>query len=132
MRVVTVAIIVREDKVLLIRRKNEPFKDHWCLISGVGGHIWHRNLIDAVEDEVHYDIGCNFLTPKFFKCQREFFYNVHDIVVYFAGTIKDEPKMTRNVAGFGWFTFEEAMCMDLGFDNHKVLSEYLASKIIGE
>ena len=48
-------LIVRDGKVLLVRRRNEPFRDHWSLPGG--GVEPGERLRDAVKREVFEETG---------------------------------------------------------------------------
>jgi len=45
------AIIIKEDKILLVKRGNNPFKNHWAL---PGGFV---NIGESIEEAVLREIG---------------------------------------------------------------------------
>ena len=60
---VVLGIVRNEDKILLIKRKKMPYKDHWGLIGGkqIGG----ETIAETIEREVHEE---SKLKAKFSKC----------------------------------------------------------------
>ncbi len=78
------AVIERDNKVLLVKRNHEPFKDYWCL---PGGHIdFGETAQQAVIREVKEETGLTF-TPKFLNYRDELYpdINWHGEVLLFHG-----------------------------------------------
>jgi len=112
-------------KALLTQRNIPPFKDFWCL---PGGHIdKYETALDAVVREVKEETGLDF-TPTFFRYFDEIFPqgNVHNIVLMFYGTVSGKIKIQESeVADIRWFSFEEALKLDLAFTHGEVLSQFV-------
>jgi len=120
---VTAAIITDDDKILLIKRAREPFKDCWAFIGGSGSFEKHNDPIDAVKNEVAGDINCKF-EPKFFKYNCATF-EVPTITLFFHGKIEGTPKITpKYVTEYRWFTIKEAKELKLAFDHNGILKEF--------
>ena len=123
------AILINEDnKVLLTRRNITPFKDYWCL---PGGHIDEFETAEqAAIREVKEETGLDF-DPQFLCYMDEIFreLKVHKVVIMFyghaKGTVETDPV---EVSGAGWYSFKEALSLDLAFEHRKVLELYLEKK----
>src|SRR3989338_6646579 len=88
---ITSAIICSEGKVLLLKRNKEPEKGKWSLPGGVGSLKKYPNPVDAVKNEVKYDLGVAFIVDSFFDYS---FYEGKEgpaVVLHFIG------KITRKV-----------------------------------
>lgn len=119
------AIIVSKDKkILLLKRKTEPFKDYWCL---PGGHVeWQETVYKAIKREVKEETGLNFL-PKPFKCYDEIFPKIdwHAFVVFFQGRVKGKIQLNEKESqNWGWFSQKEIKKLKIAFLHKKVLKDY--------
>lgn len=123
---VTAAIITEKNKVLLVKRVREPFKDYWCFIGGCGGFERTSDPVEAVKDEVKGEIHCDF-KPHFFSYSFQKFeeLEINSVVLYFYGTIIGNPKINKEYASkYKWVTLEEAANLNLGFDHQKILRNF--------
>jgi len=123
--IVTNAIIINEkNQFLLVKRAKEPFKNFWSFIGGKGAFKYTNDPLEAVKIEVKGDINCDF-EPKFFTYNVEDF-GIPTLALFYYGIIKGEPKITEKfVSDFRWFTINEAINIDLGFDNKNILKMFL-------
>lgn len=112
-------------KVLLTQRNIPPFKGYWCL---PGGHIdQYEKAEEAVKREVKEETGLNF-TPCFMHYFDEIFKegNVHNIVLMYYGTSQGNMvKQENEVADIQWFSFKDAIKLDLAFTHGIVLNEFM-------
>lgn len=123
MILVTAAIILNENNILLVKRAREPYKGYWSFIGGVGAFDHTSDPIEAVKLEVMADINCKF-QPRFFMYNYQVF-DVPTVTLFFYGPISGEPKIEQKyVEEYKWFDLEEANKMELGFDHNKVLNCY--------
>ncbi len=88
---VTVAIITKDDKLLLIKRAREPYKDSWSFIGGCGEFKHTSDPAKAVKLEVNADINCAF-NPTFFMYNAANF-EVPTVTLFFYGSIQGTPKI---------------------------------------
>lgn len=126
---VTGAIIINLDKVLLVKRAREPFKGYWSLIGGVGAFEETSDPQEAIKMEVYGDIKCVF-NPQFFKYKAETYseFDLRTVVLYFYGNIKSSPLINQEyVLEYKWVPLPEAVKMKLGFDHQDILNEFLKS-----
>jgi len=121
-RAVTIdAVVVHADKVLLIKRGSEPFKEYWAL---PGGHVdWDETLEETVKREVKEELGVEVT-------------NLKQIGIY--SDPKRHPKQAINVAygvaiagiintgddakEYRWFNLDELP--ELAFDHKKIIEDY--------
>jgi 8-oxo-dGTP diphosphatase len=119
------AIITRfesgEEKILLTKRRVEPFKGYWCL---PGGHIdafepaLHA-VIREVKEETGLDFTCHF-HAAFDEIIPEM--DIHAVVLVYIGQgsgqlVKENPE----VVNARWFGADEALHLPLAFQHHKIL-----------
>ena len=111
-------------KVLLIKRKNEPYKDKWAL---VGGGLYNNETIEeAMSREIYEKTGL--------KDVKIYFSNIESTVdrsplkrmvaINFIGVIDIERsilKDTEKTSNCDWFELGMAKC--LAYDHDKILNE---------
>lgn len=121
---VTAAMIINKNKILLVKRAREPYKGFWSFVGGCGAFEDVSDPVDAVKIEVKCDLNCEF-EPAFFKYSYTIF-KIPAITLFFYGTIKGTPKITpKYVLECKWFDLNEAINMKLGFDHNEILSDFL-------
>ncbi len=134
----TVDIIIEEaSRILLIKRKNEPFKDHLALPGGFVNE--GENVEDAAKREAQeetslvvdlIDILGVYSDPK--RDPRG-----HNMSTVFIGrglrNNRDEIKAVANddAAEIEWINIEEVGDKELGFDHKHILSDYKRWKQFG-
>jgi 8-oxo-dGTP diphosphatase len=122
------AIIIDQDsngeKVLLTRRKVDPFKDEWCL---PGGHVDAGELpIAAVIREVKEETNLDFYA-RFFGSFLEDIpqYDQKAFVQVFEGYGRGAAIAAPNeVLEARWFPLDEARSMQLAFWHNEILDVY--------
>ncbi len=125
------AIITTTDddgiKVLLTRRKIEPFKGYWCL---PGGHIDQYEAVEvAIAREVREETGLSF-DPHFFRYFDERFpeRDIHAVVIAFEGTGQGQLRAQRKeVSKIAWFPLDQALTMPLAFTHNEILKAFASS-----
>ena len=109
-------------KVLLIRRRNEPFKEKWALVSGA---LYNNETIeDGIKREIYEKTGL--------KNINLYFSNVEDavdrsplkrmIAINYIGVIDVHNsilKDTENTINADWFNIDNVN--DLAYDHNKIL-----------
>lgn len=116
------AIILKNNKILLIKRSREPFKDYWSFISVQGAFKHTNNPLKAVKLEVKYDINSMFI-GKFFSCSYTNF-GVPTITLFFIGRIKGDLKINEKyVKNIKWLSLKEASKIKLAFEHNKIINK---------
>ncbi len=123
-RATTGAVIVKDGKVLLIKRGHEPFKDYWAI---PGGHIDYGETAEqAIIREIKEETGLTFC-PAFIGYVDELYpdINWHGEVLLFKGTVTGQEMIdNEEIVGIGWFDIDEAIKMKLAFNHEKSLEKY--------
>ena len=121
------AIITKERKVLLTKRKIEPFKGYWCL---PGGHIeYGETAKDAIIREVEEEVDLHF-KPIFIGYYDEIIPGIgwHRVVLIFSGKTTGVPKPGKEVSEIKWFSFNELNSLQLAFKHKEILLLFLNKK----
>jgi len=122
-RVAADLVIRRDDEVLLIRRKYEPFEDEWCL---PGGHVEAGEQVQEAArreglEETGYEVDLDGLVGIYDDPGRDPRGPVISIV--FRATVAGgELDPSTDAAGARWFPLSELP--DLGFDHAEILAEH--------
>lgn len=116
------AIILKNNKILLIKRSREPFKDYWSFISGQGAFKHTNNPLKAVKLEVKYDINSMFIGEFFSYSYTDF--GVPTITLFFIGRIKGDLKINEKyVKNIKWLSLKEASKIKLAFEHNKIINK---------
>jgi len=116
------------EKILLTKRKIEPFKDDWCL---PGGHIDpNETAKEAIIREVKEETGINF-EPKFFKYFDEIIpkKEIHAVVLVFHGSHSGSLIPSKDeVSQIGWFSLSDCISLSLAFKHKEIIESYIRSR----
>lgn len=121
--ITTTAIIVTEEKVLLVKRKNDPFKGQWCFPGGFFNQF--ESARDCCIREVMEETGIDISK----RCPHRPFDVISDKDRDPRGWVIDCPfliqldeevpcKAQDDAEKIGWFTFKEVDRMPLAFDHN--------------
>ena len=112
-------------KVLLIRRKKEPFKDEWIL---TGGAVYNNEeIIDGLRREILEKTGIKDINLYQFNTYSKLDRSpeMRMVAVAYVGLIDsnkvDLLKETRNTSDSDWFDID--MVPNLGFDHSLILKD---------
>nr|MBA4405313.1 hypothetical protein [Nanoarchaeum sp.] len=125
-QIVVVSIIVKDNKVLLVKRAREPFKEYWSIIGGLNimKEKYSSDPLQASKEEVNCDLNCEFVNPKFFT----YSYNEEEkptICLYFYGQIKGNITInTKYISEYKWFSIEEIKDLELAFGHKEMLLRF--------
>lgn len=124
MKIILIPIIERNNKeILLIKRNRPPFSDSWALSGGHGALDKEEDINKAVILEVKQDFGVNFSgDPYYFRYKRQ---PEPALNLYWLGKVTGEPmiKSVNSIKEIRWFDIEEVTKMDLGFDDKTVINK---------
>lgn len=124
-RIAVDALIIRENKILLIKRAVEPFKDLWALPGG--GIDFDETAEEALYKEVLEETGLEVLSSKFLKVYTDPKRDPKQVITlsYLVET-KGEPKAGDDAKEYQWFDLHALP--KLGFDHNTIIDEYLKMK----
>lgn len=122
---VTVDAIVEVDyKILLIKRKNAPYKDKWALPGGFVeyGESVEEAIKREVMEESNLKIEITGLIGVYSDPDRD--PRGHVISICFRATGRGEEKSGSDAMDARLFKLDEALKEDLAFDHKKILRDY--------
>jgi len=123
------AILYKDGKFLLVKRRFDPFKGRWCL---PGGHIDENEIAKyAVKREVKEETNLEF-EPVFFNYYDEIIRAEiwHAVVLAFYGKFKGEEKTaSEDVDDIKWFTMDEIKKLHLAFFHKEIIIDFLKHEI---
>jgi 8-oxo-dGTP diphosphatase len=118
--------------VCLIQRKNEPFKDQWCLPGGFVDP--GETLENAVTREIEEETGLFMFNPQLFKIQDDPDRDPRDRVVSIVFWSSFNTKAFKMVSANDdakdskFIPLQQALDLDLGFDHKQILEDFWKSK----
>ena len=121
---ITSAIICNKDKVLLIKRNKEPDKGKWALPGGTGSFKKYPNPIDAVKDEVKYDLKAEFIIDSFFNYS---FYEGKEgsaVTLHFKGKLLSNPNPNKDEVSEWKYFSQNELQENIAFDHKEVLKRF--------
>jgi ADP-ribose pyrophosphatase YjhB (NUDIX family) len=121
------AVIIKEDKILLIKRGANPFKGFWAL---PGGYVeWDESVEDAVKREVQEELGViiesSRLIGVYSKPER---HPKQVINMAHAVSISGTPTAGDDALESQWFSLND-MPTELAFDHKVIINDYLSSLV---
>ena len=126
-RVAVGAIVIRNNKVLLVKRKQPPDEGLWAI---PGGRVkLGETLQKAAEREVKEETGLDIVNLRQFHTYSNPDRDPrhHTISVVFVAQARGEPKARDDAADIGMFT-EDTLPEKLAFDHHQILNDYFSRK----
>jgi len=129
----TCAIVINDKKeILLIKRGQEPFANHWALISGIGETKKGLSPEKAVLGEVKWDLQTLFINPKLLFTIRISNDRYTDEIIVFVGKV-NESKIKLNPpysSEYKWFSPTDIDKLDqLAFEHKEIITKYLKQNI---
>ena len=124
MRITTAAIILRDKRVLLIKRSDysRVYPSTWVCPGGRAEG--NETPEQAVIRETKEEIGLDFRPTRLFEKKKYSSEARHFTGHQFLGTWKGEPRpCEEEVADWNWYTYKEALRLDLGFNYRDVIKK---------
>ena len=117
------ALIIRDEKILLIKRAAENYTGYWALI---GGYLeWDESLEDCVKREVKEEVGLDVTNVKLLNVYSDPERSpVQDISAAYVVEAFGEPKAGDDASDFQWCPLDN-LPEEMAFDHKKIISEYL-------
>jgi 8-oxo-dGTP diphosphatase len=118
-------VIVYNNGVVLIKRKNEPFKDHYALPGGFVeyGETVEEALTREVKEETGLDVRPVKLVGVYSRPDRD--PRGHTVTVAFLCIGEGELKAGDDAKDVFIFPVEEALKLPLAFDHKEILKDAL-------
>ena len=122
-------IIEKDDKIVLIRRKNEPFKGKLAIPGGFvneGELIEDRAIIEAKE-ETFLDVELKEILGVYSIPDRDPRGHLMT-TVFIAKPISGRVKAGDDAADAAWLELTDKILNEVSFDHKKILTDYLKWK----
>jgi 8-oxo-dGTP diphosphatase len=118
------AVIIRDKKILLIRRGVEPFKDYWGTPGGYVG--WDETVEDTVRREVKEETNLDVEDMKFVGVYSSPKRHPKQVInlVYLVDAKEGEVKVSDDAVLAEWFSLEKIPA-DLAFDHRQNVKDAL-------
>ncbi|MBS3146946.1 NUDIX hydrolase [Candidatus Woesearchaeota archaeon] len=121
-------IIYKEDKILLVKRAQDPFKNYWSLPGG------HAELFEKVEEAVKREIKEELelkINPKFFCFDQEISRKLkwHANVFIFKSELKGIPRLNKDEnSDYKFFSEAKIKKLKLSFNHKKILIKFFKNE----
>ncbi len=119
------AVAIRDNKILLIKRRYEPFKGKWALPGGKVecGERVEEAVLRELKEETGLDGEIVKLVGVYSDPNRD--PRGHYVTVAFLVNVKGEPKAGSDAKEARWFDIEEIPWDELAFDHEKIIKDAL-------
>ena len=118
------AIIVKDDCVVLIQRKNSPFKDHYALPGGFVevGEFVEEALVREVKEETGLDVQVERFSGIYDDPKRDPRGHIISLA-YVCRIVGGELRAGTDAKDVRCFPIKEVEKMELAFDHAKILRD---------
>ena len=119
-------IIEKDNKILLIKRKNPPFKDSWAFPGGFVeyGETTENAVLREIYEETNLKTKIKHLLGVYSDPNRD--PRGHTVsVVYILEPVEGTLKGSDDAKDAKLFKIEEVKNLDLAFDHKKIFEDYL-------
>ncbi len=122
-------IIEKDDRILLITRKNEPFKGRLALPGGFinEGELIEDTAIREAKEETSLDIELKEILGVYSIPDRDPRGHLMS-TVFIAKPIAGMAKGGDDAASAAWFKINDRILNELSFDHKKIVTDYLKWK----
>ena len=119
------AVAIDNDKILLIKRKYEPFKGKWALPGGrvECGERVEEAVLRELKEETGLDGEIVRLVGVYSDPNRD--PRGHYVTVVFLVKVKGELRANTDAEEAKWFPLSEVPWDDLAFDHAKIIKDAL-------
>lgn len=123
-RIVVDAVVVKDNSVLLIKRKTDPFKDCWALPGGFVevGETVEQAVVREVKEECGVEVELDSLLGVYSNPDRD--PRGHVVSVVFVGIPKSGKLKESSESEPSWKKFEEAESLKLAFDHQTIIEDF--------
>ena len=111
------AVIIKEGKILLVKRANEPNKGRWSVPGGLVRK--GESLVDALKREIREELNVDIDVGDVACVTDEIFYDdkggvaYHYVVIDFFAEIRGNPKPGSDAADVKWVSLKEIDKIDV-------------------
>jgi len=122
-------IIEKDDRIVLIRRKNEPFKGKLAIPGGFvnEGELVEDRAIKEAKEETSLDVELKEILGVYSIPDRDPRGHLMS-TVFIAEPIGGTVKGGDDAASAAWFKIDEKILNELSFDHKKIVTDYLKWK----
>jgi len=122
-------IIEKDDKVVLIRRKNEPFRGKLAIPGGFvnEGELIEDRAIQEAKEETSLDVELKEILGVYSIPDRDPRGHLMT-TVFIAKPISGKMKGGDDAAEATWFKLTDKILNEVSFDHKKILTDYLKWK----
>ncbi len=116
------ALIIRNGKILLIKRGIEPYKDFWAL---PGGHVdFNETVEEAVKRETEEETNLKVVSLKLLGVySNPKRHPNQSVAVSYIAETTGEPRASDDAKECRFFPLDE-LPKDLAFDHKKIIEDY--------
>ncbi len=123
------AIVIRDNKLLVVKRSEEPFKDHWDFVGGyvAKNETPEDGLRREIKEELNVSSHLSYIGS--FAGTASYKENHYPILsmVYLA-ELDGEIKLNEENSTYSWVPLSELK--DVAFDSNQKILEYLKAKFV--
>jgi ADP-ribose pyrophosphatase YjhB (NUDIX family) len=122
-------IIEKDDKIVLIRRKNEPFKGKLAMPGGFvnEGELIEDRAIKEAKEETSLDVKLKEILGVYSIPDRDPRGHLMT-TVFIANSIDGKVKGGDDASDAAWFKIDKKILNELSFDHKKIITDYLKWK----
>jgi len=121
---VDAVVLCYDDSIILIRRKNEPYKDHWALPGGFVeyGETVESAILREVKEETGLNINLKGISGVYSDPERD--PRGHTVTIcYKAHKISGELKANTDASAVKCVKIDEALNYKLAFDHAQIIKD---------